>query len=308
MVNVLKIGHAEFIVKDLSASTAYYSEVLGLTVTESDPKAAYLASTIDHHSIILRAGGENRLAKIAFQIAPGDEGDAVNDLAGHGLKAERLSDPEPGIGRAVRTADPDGFAIELYAEPEVNSRPYGHIGIMPFKLGHVALLSTDVEKSVAFYRDVLGFRFSDSLKKVFYFLRCGADHHTMNIFAGEHSAMQHIAFELNDFTHVRAACDVLRRHKIPVLWGPLRHGIGHNIAVYHKNVDGQIVEVFAELDAMSNEGLGYFDPRPWHEDIPQRPKEWTDVEAASNLWGFPPPKEFTAGVGGAAMAMGGNPA
>jgi len=179
---------------------------------------------------------------------------------------------------------------------------------MPFKLGHVAILSTDVEKSVAFYRDFLGFRFSDSMRNFFYFLRCGADHHTMNILAGEHSAMQHIAFALNDFTHVRMACDVLWRHQMPVLWGPLRHGIGHNIAMYHKNVDGQIVEVYAEIDTMSNEGLGYFDPRPWHSDIPHRPKEWTDVEAATNLWGFPPPKEFVAGVGSLGMAMGGKPA
>ena len=22
--------------------------------------------------------------------------------------------------------------------------------------------------------------------------------------------------------------------------------------------------------------LGYFDPRPWHEDLPQRPKVWDD--------------------------------
>ena len=123
------------------------------------------------------------------------------------------------------------------------------------------------------------------MKKFFYFLRCGADHHTFNILPGERSAMNHLAFALNDMAHVRTACDVLHRHKIPVLWGPLRHGIGHNIAMYHKNVAGQIMEVYTEAGYHVQRGaLGYFDPRPWHDDLPHRPKEWEDVPNGTNLW------------------------
>ena len=40
----------------------------------------------------------------------------------------------------------------------------------------------------------------------------------------------------------------------------------------------------AELDQV-NEELGYFEPRPWHRDNPQRPKVWAKDPAASNLWG-----------------------
>ena len=43
---------------------------------------------------------------------------------------------------------------------------------------------------------------------------------------------------------------------------------------------------------MKDEALGYFEPRPWHRDSPQRPKVWTKDPSASNLWGSMPPDEM----------------
>ena len=31
--------------------------------------------------------------------------------------------------------------------------------------------------------------------------------------------------------------------------------------------------------------LGYFDPRPWHQDRPQKPKVWPK-DTLRNYWGF----------------------
>ena len=43
--------------------------------------------------------------------------------------------------------------------------------------------------------------------------------------------------------------------------------------------------MYCELDMMYDETLGYFEPRPWHEDRPQRPKIWPgDTWRAQ--WGF----------------------
>ena len=78
---------------------------------------------------------------------------------------------------------------------------------------------------------------------------------------------------------------------MPINWGPLRHGPGHNIATYHHNCDQQVVEFFCELDQMKDEELGYFDPRPWHHDTPQRPKTW-DRKISPNLWGPLPMPDF----------------
>jgi hypothetical protein len=77
---------------------------------------------------------------------------------------------------------------------------------------------------------------------------------------------------------------MLAKSNIQLTWGPLRHIIGHNIAIYHKNPDGVTIEFFCELDQMHDEELGFFEPRPWHQDRPQRPKVWGD-DTLSNWWG-----------------------
>ena len=76
---------------------------------------------------------------------------------------------------------------------------------------------------------------------------------------------------------------------IQLAWGPGRHGPGHNIYTYHRNPDDQIIELFTELDKMLDEKLGYFDPRPWHRDRPQKPKVW---DQARDIWGTPPTPDY----------------
>ena len=141
-----------------------------------------------------------------------------------------------------------------------------------------------------FYETTLGFRVSDWVADFFVFMRCGIDHHTVNFLRGDRIGMHHIAFEVRDSHEVAAACDVLGRQRIPITWGPVRHGPGHNIAVYHHNPDGQTVEFFCDLDRMTDEELGYFEPRPWHRDRPQKPKVWDAKDV--NIWGPPPTEDF----------------
>jgi hypothetical protein len=96
---------------------------------------------------------------------------------------------------------------------------------------------------------------------------------------------------LRDWGHIQTACDFLSVNGFKLLWGPGRHGIGHNLFTYHRSPAGLITELYAELDRM-NEDLGYFEPRPWHRDHPQRPKVWARDPEASNLWGIMPTDEM----------------
>jgi hypothetical protein len=48
-----------------------------------------------------------------------------------------------------------------------------------------------------------------------------------------------------------------------------------------------MVEFFSDLDRMYDEELGYFEPRPWHGDRPQKPKVW-DPSQPRDKWGLPP--------------------
>ena len=156
---------------------------------------------------------------------------------------------------------------------------------MPLKLGHVAYRVDDVQKTVKFYCDVLGFRVSDWRDNTFAFLRCNTDHHTVNFVYDAEPQLHHIAFEVKDWAEIQRAAETLARHDIHLVWGPGRHIIGHNIAIYHRNADKVRVEFFCEMDQMKDESLGYFDPRPWHQDRPQRPKVW-GPETLRNYWGY----------------------
>ena len=85
-------------------------------------------------------------------------------------------------------------------------------------------------------------------------------------------------------------CDWLGRNRIDILWGPVRHGPGHNVAIYHRDPDDRVVEFFFDMDRMVDEELGYFDPRPWHRDRPQKPKVW--VGLPRDVWGLAPSQEL----------------
>jgi catechol 2,3-dioxygenase-like lactoylglutathione lyase family enzyme len=188
--------------------------------------------------------------------------------------------------------DPKGTAIEVFKRPEFSGQRFATKGVVPHKLGHVAFHCTDVKAVAKFYIDVLGFRESDWMADFFVFLRCGPDHHTINLMGTGSNRHFHTAFEVRDWGHLQTACDFLSRNGYKMLWGPGRHGIGHNIFAYHRSPNGLITELFAELDQMKDEDLGYFEPRPWHRDNPQRPKVWAKDPSASNLWGPGPPEEM----------------
>ena len=56
MIRVHKIAHATYETPDLDQQTEYYTEILGLTLVAKEKDAVYLASTVDHHSVVLRRG------------------------------------------------------------------------------------------------------------------------------------------------------------------------------------------------------------------------------------------------------------
>ena len=293
MIRVRRIAHADFDTPDLDRQVDYYTGILGLTLVEKQKDAAYLANTNDHHSVVLRRGSEPRCSRLAFQLAPDDDLTAFRkQVESHGIKVESKSNPEPTIPEMLTFEDTKGTVMEVFREREPAPQRFGQQGIVPHKLGHVAFNVVDVKKASDFYCNVLGFRVSDWMADFFVFLRCSPDHHTINLVDSPRSKMHHIAFELRDWGHLQTACDFLAVQGYPLIWGPGRHGIGHNLFAYHRNPDGQIVELFAELDRINDEDLGYFEPRPWHKDRPQKPKVWPKDPSASNVWGIMPPPDF----------------
>jgi len=286
MIDVKRLGHLTLRSPDPSRQAAYYTSALGLDIVESEGGRFVLATRTGLEAIVLEKGDRAGVARLAFQVAPGtDLGELSSRLSKQGIASERRRDITPGVRESIALQDAEGRQIDLYADYAFAPESFADSAIAVRKLGHVAFHTTDLAKTIAFYRDVLGFRLSDQRSDFFAFLRCSRDHHTLNfVQVGGHAGVHHLAFELRDEAEINRACDSFARRSIKLSWGPLRHIIGHNIAIYHKNPDDLTVECFCDLDVMHDEALNYFEPRPWHQDRPQRPKIW-DNDTPTNYWG-----------------------
>jgi catechol 2,3-dioxygenase-like lactoylglutathione lyase family enzyme len=286
VIQVRRLGHATLTTPDIERQIAYYTDVIGLTLVERGKDRAYLACKLGLEAIALEPGVGNALSRLSFQVAPGGDLKTVaRELAEHGIKSERVSGISPGVADAIVFRDPKGTLIEVFADYVFAKDDGRQAGVMPLKLGHVAYRVDDVQNTVKFYCDVLGFRVSDWRADDFAFLRCNTDHHTVNFVYDARPQLHHIAFEVKDWAEIQRAAEILAARGIHLVWGPGRHIIGHNIAIYHRNADKVRVEFFCEMDQMKDEALGYFDPRPWHQDRPQRPKVW-GPDTLRNYWGF----------------------
>lgn len=293
MSGVKQIGHATFETPDMERAIAYYTQYLGLTEVQRDGKTAFLACPSDFHSVVLTEGSAPAVTKLTLQLAPDADLDAFAvETEKKGVQVRRHSDAAPNTPVTLSITDPSGLDVDLIATRTVKDpRPKNH-GVTPRKLGHTAFFTPDIQATAKFYTEILGFRVSDWIGDFFVFMRCNPDHHTVNFLSSPKRGLHHIAFELNDWNHVKQACDLLPDHNLDLIWGPGRHGPGHNIYTYHMNPDGFTIEMFTELDTMSNEENGYFDRRPWHKDKPQRPKVWDPTAIQSrNFWGLSKPDQ-----------------
>lgn len=291
MIKVKRIGHATFETPDLARQIDYYCDVIGLRLVDRTPSRACFATAAGQLSIVLRQGAQARCAGLSFEVAPEtDFARLRHRLQAADIASERHRDAVPGIPEMLVFNDFKDTAIELFSDWNfVDGDAPGSAG-GPIKFGHLAFIVPDPKTAAEFYEETLGFRVSDWIEDWFVFLRCGSDHHTVNFVRGAVTRIHHIAFEMRDSAQLLQCCDVLGRHRIPILWGPVRHGPGHNVAAYHRDPDGHLVEFFIDLDEMVDEELGYFEPRPWHRDRPQKPKVW--IGQPRDIWGLPPLPEF----------------
>jgi catechol 2,3-dioxygenase-like lactoylglutathione lyase family enzyme len=290
MIKVKRLRHVSFASPNVEAQLDYYQSIIGLAVIGRDDRRIILGTESDELTLVLEHGAASRLTAIAYEVAPVlDLSDLQKSLASLNIKSEVRSDTAPGIPKTLVFNDPDGLQIELFSRWDF-CKPVEPIrGLAVAKLGHVALYTPDPERAAKFFGDLLGFRVSDRIEENFVFLRCGPEHHAMNFARGAEARIHHLAFELRDASHMHQACDLLGRNKFQILWGPVRHGPGHNVAVYHHNPDRCLIELYYSMDLMLDEELGYFEPRPWHRDRPQRPKTW--VGLPRDVWGVGPAKE-----------------
>jgi catechol-2,3-dioxygenase len=291
MIKISRIAHLTLETSDFDRQLDHYERVIGLQTLHRDSGTVYLTTKLGQLAVVLKNEKAPNCTTIGFELASNaDLAETRRWLAGHGVVSETRTDAYPGIQTLIAFADPKGTTIELFSNSPFHP-PSAVSGIGPHKLGHLAFVVDSPQVMASFYGDVLGFRVSDWVEDFFVFMRCSPDHHTVNFLQGKSTRLHHIAFELRDAAHLVESCEVLASNSTRIMWGPVRHGPGHNMATYHQDAAGQIIELFAELDRMSDEALGYFDPKPWHANRPQYPRTWPKNERR-DIWGPQIPQNF----------------
>ncbi len=209
----LRIGAVELAVSDLQRSTDFYERVLGLPLIATDDETARLGPDRERPALTLtrletpipEPPGSTGLFHVAW-LHPSRAALAgtVRRVAAGGWRFDGASDH--GVSEALYLSDPDGLGIEIYADrprERWERGPDGQ-GVRMYTLaldlddllaqaeeptaaiasgsavGHVHLKVSDVERTNAFYRDVLGFEEQARIPSAA-FLSAGGYHHHVGL-------------------------------------------------------------------------------------------------------------------------------
>jgi catechol 2,3-dioxygenase len=120
-------------------------------------------------------------------------------------------------------------------------------------VGHVHLKVSDLERALAFYRDVLGFEVQQEIPQAAFLSAGGYHHHVaLNTWESEGGSppppgttgLFHVAFRYPDRRALAAALRRLVEHGVG-LTGASDHGVSH--ALYLRDPDGNGIELYADL-------------------------------------------------------------
>jgi catechol 2,3-dioxygenase len=132
--------------------------------------------------------------------------------------------------------------------------------LQPLRIGHVVLKVRDLDRSLAFYRDLLGFTVVSELSNVMIFLAAdGQNHHDLALLRVGQQApspvptavgLYHVAIQLADWEAVRTA------HTLLVERGLLRGAIDHGVSrsLYTADPDGNEIELYCDAPRSEWEG------------------------------------------------------
>lgn len=277
MIKIQGLRGLTLLCTDLQRSAHFYQGAWGLEpLGSADLPGVYFRGSGSEPCILGLEPGERRGIS-ALRLALDSKAavdDAYNALGNAGV--ERLDEPGPlavpGHYYGFHFLDPDGNRVELSALGGGAAEELGTLYV-PQRLSHLVFNSPDNKSLLDFYTNVLGLQLADWYAgDVFFFLRCGSQHHIFGIERGDNVSLNHVAFHVEDLDAMMRFVGRMSNAGHEPLWGPGRHGPGGNCFCYYADPDGYVVEVTSELLEI-----------PEGEDWVAR--EWVPGPDNANVWG-----------------------
>lgn len=259
---------------DPEALAAFHEQAMGLALRQTQSgilgeaagRRTYFV-TGEAKSLVFAAFAVDNVANLQGLAERLDRHNWAYDRTGH--------DSDFFVAGAISLIDPDGNQFVFGVAPP-NEEPSS--SDLPARLQHVVLASTDAARLSDFFETVLGFKLSDRVIDEHFtikttFLRCSEEHHSFAVFQASSNRLDHHCYEAGDWAYIRDWGDHFASHDIKIEWGPGRHGPGNNLFLFIHDIDGNWLEISAELELVK----------------PDRPVgEWPHAQKTLNLWGTAP--------------------
>lgn len=224
-----------------------------------------------NRGLIASSGAPATLLGAAYAVkTPGVLSAVAGRLAASRVTIEEVEHDlfEPG---AIAFRDPDGNRIEY----GLARRPTAAAGALPARLQHAVVGSRNPDRMVAFFTQVVGMTISDKVldeigELKVCFMRSNAEHHSFAVFKTSKDRFDHQSYELTSWNDIRDWGDRLANRRIPVAWGPGRHGPGNNLFLFFHDPDGNWIELSAEIEVCA---------------IDRPMGTWPHEERTLNSWG-----------------------
>jgi catechol 2,3-dioxygenase len=253
----------------------FYRGMMGLTLTQDS--GGWWGEGPERR-IRFEAGPEKSLRYAAYRLSDADQLEALK------ARLAAASWPfEPHVsqvmGEVIRLKDTDGNALMFGLASPGGAAVAAHGGgVLPARLQHIVMASRDAARLARFFQDVLGFVLSDNVvddagEIRTSFLRCSAEHHSFAVFQAAEDRLDHHCYEAGDWGLIRDWGDHLASQHIAVKWGPGRHGPGNNLFLFMHDIDGNWVELSAELEVVAPDRAAGV---------------WPHAERTLNTWGSAP--------------------
>jgi 2,3-dihydroxybiphenyl 1,2-dioxygenase len=209
------------------------------------------------HRIAIHPGEKNNIAYIGWSLAGEADAKALaSRVAAEGIEVVRSKDEESAqrnVEGFYWFRDPSGFRHELSwgqihtVAPLRPGRPISGFRTGEQGLGHVVLAVADMAESDRFYREVMGFHPSDTVKDgglQAHFYHINGRHHSLAIAAlpNRQLAFLHLMIEVNSLDDVGAAHDLCEERGIPITRTLGRHSNDRMISFYVYSPSGFRVE------------------------------------------------------------------
>lgn len=246
---VSAIQGVDIAVTDLAAARRFFEAAWQLDVVDENSGHVCFRASGPHFSVLsLRQADRTGMVRIVLEAASREGVDIAHEriiAGGHAADGAPRPLRTAGGGYGFGFVDPEGRNYALVH----GAARHGDVRIeqgRPVKLAHVNLNCRDNDTSFRFMTELLGFRLSDQTR-MFRFLRCGADHHSIVLGFSDNALLNHVAFEMPDNESVMLGIGRMRDHGHPVEWGPGRHGPGNNVFAYFCGPEELPLEYTAEV-------------------------------------------------------------